>query len=201
MNTVITQNAVKSRGGNMAASEITFSPEKALEAILHIAAKLKIPTIHEVLKVRYFADKLHLSHFGWMASGDDYVAMKFGPVGSGTYNLMKAARGDESGFIHPRFAELVNGSLAVETDRRTLRGLRPADLSRLSRAEVSCLDSAVESYGNMPFDERTELSHDAAWKLAWDAASEDEVGASPMAVTSIAKTLNNASEVLTHICT
>jgi uncharacterized phage-associated protein len=194
MNTVITQSAVKSRGGNMAANEITFSPEKALEAILHIAAKLNIPTIHEVLKVRYFADKLHLQQFGWMASGDDYVAMKFGPVGSGTYNLMKAARGDESGFIHPRFAELVNGSLAVEVDRRTLRGLRTADLSRLSLAEVSCLDSAVESYGNMPFDERTELSHDAAWKLAWD-----EIGASPMAVASIAKTLNNASELLIHM--
>ncbi len=183
----------------MAVSEITFSPEKALEAILYIAAKLKEPTIHEVLKVRYFADKLHLAKFGWMASGDDYVAMKFGPVGSGTYDLMKAARGDKSGFIYPRFAELVSGSLAVDADRRTLRGLRTPDLSCLSRAEVSCLDNALGCYGNMPFDERTELSHDAAWKLAWDAASEDEIGASPMAVASIATTLDNASEVLNHL--
>lgn len=183
----------------MAASEITFSPEKALEAILYIAAKLKEPTIHEVLKVRYFADKLHLAQFGWMASGDDYVAMKFGPVGSGTYNLMKTARGDESGFIHPRFAELVSGSLAVDPDRRTLRGLRTPDLSCLSSSEVSSLDNAIGRYGNMPFDERTELSHDAAWKLAWDAASEDEIGASPMVVASIAATLDNASEVLNHM--
>jgi hypothetical protein len=80
-----------------------------------------------------------------------------------------------------------------------VRGLRPAALSQLSRAEVSCLDDALRRYGNMPFNERTELSHDAAWKKAWDAASEDEVGASPMTVTSIADTLSNAKEVLDHL--
>ena len=183
----------------MAAHEITFSPEKALESVLYIAAKVAKPTIHEVLKVRYFADKLHLSKYGWLASGDDYVAMKFGPVGSGTYNLMKAARGDESGFIHPRFAELVKDSLAVDTDRKALLALREANASILSRADISCLDEALRQYGNMPFDIRTELSHDSAWKKAWDAASEDEVGASPMKVESIAQTLDNADEIVAHL--
>ena len=182
----------------MAASEITFSPEKALEAILYLASKAKNATIHEVLKLRYFADKLHLSRFGWMASGDDYLAMKFGPVGSGTYNLMKAARGDESGYIHPRFSELVKGALGVEADRKSLRSLRTANVTLLSSAEISCLDEALVKYCNMRFDERTELSHDAAWKKAWDA-SDDEIGASPMPTASIAETLSNASEVISHL--
>lgn len=183
----------------MAVNEITFSPENALEAILYIASKLNRPTIHEVLKVRYFADKLHLAEYGWLASGDDYVAMKFGPVGSGTYNLMKAARGDESGYIHPRFSELVNGTLAVEPDRRSLLAMRDPNLSHLSKAEIACIDEALVRYGNMPFDQRTEISHDAAWLQAWNAASEDEVGASPMAVSSIAGTLENAAEVIEHL--
>lgn len=183
----------------MAASEITFSPEKALESVLYIASKVTRPTIHEVLKIRYFADKLHLAKYGWMASGDDYIAMKFGPVGSGTYNLMKAARGDESGFLHPRFAELVKDSLAVDTDRRSLVLLRSPNTAMLSKADVACLDDALRQYGNMPFDTRTELSHDTAWKEAWDAASEDEIGASPMQVESIAQTLDNADEVIAHL--
>lgn len=183
----------------MANKEITFSPEKALESVLYIARKLRNPTIHEVLKVRYFADKLHLAEYGYMASGDDYVAMKFGPVASGTYNLLKAARGDQSGWIHPRFAELVDGALGIEADRKTLRPLRAPLLDRLSPADVSCLDDATQRYGNMPFSQRTELSHDDAWKEAWNVASEDEVGQSPMPVKSIASTLPNAQEVIAHL--
>ena len=183
----------------MAASEITFSPERAVEAMLYIASRVANPTIHEVLKIRYFADKLHLAKYGWLASGDDYVAMKFGPVGSGTYNLMKAARGDESGFIHPKFPALVKDALSVAADRRSLTLLRQANLSLLSKAEIACLDEALREYGDMPFSKRTELSHDAAWQEAWDTASEDEVGASPMQVQSIAQTLNNSDEVIAHL--
>ncbi len=173
----------------MSVREITFAPDKALESVLYIAARLAEPTIHEVLKIRYFADKLHLAEYGFLASGDDYVAMKFGPVASNTYNLLKAARGDQSGWIHPLFAELVRDSLAVKADHKSLKVLRDADLTRLSRADIESLDRAIEQYGNMPFDARTELSHDAAWQEAWDAATEDEVGVSPMRVEAIANTL------------
>lgn len=183
----------------MASKEITFSPEKALESVLYIASKLRKPTIHEVLKVRYFADKLHLAEYGYLASGDDYVAMKFGPVASSTYNLLKAARGDQSGWIHPLFAKLVEGALGVDADRKTLRALRVPSMDRLSQADVACLDEAVKRYGNMRFDERTELSHDAAWKEAWGAAAEDEIGQSPMPIKSIAGTLANAQEVIAHL--
>ena len=183
----------------MAVREITFSPEKALESVLYIAARLGEPTIHEVLKIRYFADKLHLAEYGFLASGDDYVAMKFGPVASNTYNLLKAARGDQSGWIHPLFAELVRDSLAVKADHKSLEVLREADLTLLSRADIECLDRAIELYGNMPFGERTELSHDAAWQKAWDIAAEDEVGVSPMQIEAIANTLPNPQGLIAHL--
>ena len=166
---------------------------------MYIASKLERPTVHEVLKIRYFADKLHLAEYGFMASGDDYVAMKFGPVASSTYNLLKAARGDQSGWIHPVFAQLVDGAVSMEADRKTLRPLRQANLRELSRADIACLDDAIERYGNMPFAERTQLSHDAAWQAAWDAASEDEVGQSPMDMDAIARTLPNGQELVVHL--
>jgi len=183
----------------MTIKEITFSPEAALESVLYMATRLGKPTIHEVLKVRYFADKLHLAKFGWLASGDDYVAMKFGPVASGTYNLIKAARGDQNGWIHPVFATLVEGALGVAQDGKTLLVQRQPDLDRLSPSDRACIDEAIKQYGNMPFKERTELSHDAAWQAAWDTATEDEVGQSPMAVEAIAGTLPNAAELIDHL--
>jgi uncharacterized phage-associated protein len=181
----------------LAAKEITFSPDKALESVLYIASKLAQPTVHEVLKIRYFADKLHLADFGFMASGDDYVAMKFGPVATTTYNLLKAARGDQSGWIHPRLSELIEGALDVQA--RNVKPLRQPNFDLLSKADVDCIDQALARYGNMPFKERTELSHDAAWQAAWDIAAEDEVGQSPIKLTDIAATLPNAQEVIAHL--
>jgi uncharacterized phage-associated protein len=183
----------------LAAKEITFSPDKALESVLYIASKLAQPTVHEVLKIRYFADKLHLADFGFMASGDDYVAMKFGPVATTTYNLLKAARGDQSGWIHPRLYELIPGALEVSRGSNLVKPLRAPTLDRMSAADIASLDQALTLYGNMPFAQRTELSHDAAWQAAWDAATEDEAGQSPIKLEDIAATLPNAQEVIAHL--
>jgi len=183
----------------MAASEVTFSPERALEAVLFIAGRLAKPGIHEVLKLMYFADKIHLGKYGWLGSGDDYVAMKFGPVGSGTYNLLKAARGDQSGWIHPEFYRLARGALEISEDKKSISLLRSADTSHLSGAYIACLEEALNNYSGMSFRSRTDLSHDAAWKTAWDLATEDELGQSPMALESIAQTLANAEEVLAQL--
>jgi uncharacterized phage-associated protein len=183
----------------MAATEVTFSPERSLEAVLLVAGRLAKPAIHEVLKLLYFADKIHLSRYGWLASGDDYVAMKFGPVASGAYNLLKAARGDESGWIHPDFFRLVRGALEIADDKRSINLLRSFDPTHLSPAFVACLEEALSSYAGMSFGARTELSHDAAWRTAWDLAAEDEVGQSPMSIENIAKTLANSEEVVAQI--
>ncbi len=183
----------------MAATEVTFSPERSLEAVLLVAGRLAKPAIHEVLKLLYFADKIHLGKYGWLASGDDYVAMKFGPVGSGAYNLLKAARGDESGWIHPDFYRLVRGALEIADDKRSINLLRSSNLAQLSPAYVACLDEALNLYSGMPFGARTELSHDAAWRAAWELAAEDEVGQSPISVETIAKTLPNAEEVVAQL--
>ena len=183
----------------MAATEVTFSPERSLEAVLLVSCRLAKPSIHEVLKLLYFADKIHLGKYGWLASGDDYVAMRFGPVGSGTYNLLKAARGDDSGWIHPEFFRLVRGAIEIADDRRSINLLRSPNLTELSPAYIGCLEEALNSYAGMTFGARTELSHDSAWRAAWELAPEDEVGQSPMAVESIAKTLPNAEEVVTQL--
>jgi uncharacterized phage-associated protein len=183
----------------MPVREKSFSPEKALESTLYIASRLQNPTIHEILKLRYFADKLHLAAYGFVASGDEYVAMKFGPVASSTYNLLKAARGDQSVWIDPRLYEIIEGALVVERGSNRVVPQRDANIDHLSKADVAMLDEAIARYGNMSFRERTHLSHDTAWKAAWEVAEEDEAGQSPMPVDAIASTLENAEEIIEHL--
>lgn len=178
--------------------EMTFSPVRALESLLFLAGNLEQPTIHEVLKLRYFADKIHLEKFGFMASGDNYCAMKFGPVASNTYNMLKAARGERSAWIHPDLISAVEGSLEV-VNSKFVHALRAADLSVLAPSDAECLKEALAAYGNMPFKERTELSHDAAWERAWEAAASDSISAGDMTLVDIAATLPNAEEVVEHL--
>lgn len=121
----------------MAIRQNSFSPERALEFVLLIASRLKAPSVYEVLKIRYFADKLHLSEYGFLGSGDRYFAMSFGPVASSTYDLLKVARDDMNDFTDQRFVSLVQGSLMVERGgKNRVKALREPDLSFLSESDT-----------------------------------------------------------------
>lgn len=181
----------------MAAREITFSPEAALESVLYIVHALKgKATIHQVLKIRYFADKAHLAEFGWIASGDHYCAMKFGPVASHTYDLLKAARETDSEYTPPRFVELARSALQAD-DYPSIIALREPDTSRLSSSDVRCLDEAVRQCGRWNFNERVKESHDKAWEEAYERWKVN--GDMDMPVEAIAKTLPNAEEIIEHL--
>jgi uncharacterized phage-associated protein len=159
--------------------------EKAFEAVLYVAAKLRRPTLHCVAKLLYHADRLHLSRYARPITGDRYVAMKHGPVPSATYNVLKTIRGDERVPLPAGAAE----SLRVENGYE-IRPLRAADLDVLSASEVECLDAAVREHGHKTFTQLTEESHDAAWQ----AADENDL----IELEHLLLTLGNSAELREH---
>lgn len=179
----------------MALRELAFSPVSAIEALLYILdGRGGSTTVHDLLKVRYAADKVHLAQYGWIASGDRYCAMNFGPVASSTYDLLKVA-GRKRNYAPPRFTELAVAALDASAYPH-VRAKRKPDVSRLSSAEVAALDQALNSTPK-DFGKRTEQSHDAAWQTARQRWSDN--GDMEMPVGSIAGTLDNAREVLAYI--
>ncbi|MDR0977586.1 MAG: SocA family protein [Endomicrobium sp.] len=71
-----------------------FSIRKILQALFYL--QTKVPKDNEsrqnimyLLKLMFFADRYHLRHFGFVASGDKYFAMKNGPVASGTKDVLQ----------------------------------------------------------------------------------------------------------------
>lgn len=177
--------------------QAAFSAERAVEALLYLSRRLDTPTLHEVLKLRYFADKEYLSRYGHFVSGDTYCAMAYGPVGSATYDLLKAASGRVSQFTPAEFLHAVRHALRVDGMR--VVPLREERLEYLSAAEVECLDEALSTYANLPFDERTSISHDAAYDKAWAAAQRKQAYASDMDILDVASTLANSEEVIDYI--
>ncbi|MCV4291005.1 Panacea domain-containing protein [Pseudomonas capsici] len=168
-----------------------FSPDVAVDVMLYVSTRLKNPTIHEVLKIQYFADKLHLSRYGFMPSGDTYVAMEFGPVGTKTYDLIKAARGERNRFIPASFVTATADHIQVNGADVVVLG--EPDLSKLSEAQIECLDDAISQYGNMDFKKRTDISHDEAWHNGRARATKC------MLTQDIVSTLENADEVIAHL--
>ena len=174
----------------MAVVPIRFDPERALELVLYVANELRHPTLHSVSKVVYFADREHLSRYGSLLSGDNYVAMRHGPVPSAIYNLLKAAAGRQEPLIPPEFYELVGQALKIE-GRSRVQPLRQATLELLSVSQRECLDASIKTNGRLSFVQLTAKSHDAAWK----AVDENEL----IEVKAIAKTLPNAKQVVPHL--
>lgn len=142
----------------------TLDQDKAVESVLYLIPKLREPTLHSVSKVLYHADKSHLSRYGRPVTGDWYVAMKFGPVPSATYDLMKALRGDSDFPITDR----ARSAFQVVDDYKLIAS-RQADESVLSRSERDALTDAAAQHGRKTFNELTEESHGPAWEAADDS--------------------------------
>lgn len=160
-----------------------FDAEKAIEVLLYVAERCA--DTYTALKVLYFADKQHLAQYGRPICGDSYVAMRHGPVPSGTYDLIKYVRGD--GLCWPDFpvpdAFILDGNSIIPQ--------REPSLELLSESETECLDAAIEEYGHLSFGRLKKLSHDSAFK----ASDENDL----IPFEAIVKTLPNGDLLLDYL--
>jgi len=160
-----------------------FDEKKAIEVILYIAERST--DIYKLLKVLYFADKEHLAQYGRLICGDSYVAMRHGPVPSGTYDLIKYARGDGLCWMNVPITE------EFSIQGYTVVPHRKANLDLLSESDLECLNAAIERYGHLSFSQLKDLSHDAAYK----ASDENDF----ISLESIVKTLPDGDLLLNYI--
>lgn len=122
---------------------------KAREALLFVSNRLESADKHKLSKILYYADKDHLQKYGRMITGDHYVKMKYGPVPSYVYDLIKENNRTQSDF---------------EVDGFNIRPLRKADTNELSESDIKCLMNSIEQHGNKTFEELTLESHDATYE-------------------------------------
>ncbi len=162
-----------------------FDAKVAVEAILLLADKSQDPTFHDIAKLLYLADRLHLQRYGRLICGDDYVAMKHGPVASGIYDMLKAIRYGHS--LH-HFPELKD---AFQVNGYTVIPLRSPDLEWLSDSDVECLTEAIDVYDHLSFNQLTELSHDDAWQ----SADQDDF----ISLEAIVRSVGNSNQLLEHL--
>lgn len=167
----------------MSSIEFEFDNQKAIEVILYIANRRKDPTIRDILKLIYLADKTSLENYGRFVTGDRYFAMEQGPVASNTYDILKEARSsNDFGFL-------------VE-HRFHLKPLRDADTDELSESDIFCLDQIIQAFGHFPSWKLLEEAHDDTWENIWQTATAKSV---PIPVEGIIQLFEGSNELLDYL--
>lgn len=136
-----------------------FNLEKTIHATLYIVKKLKRADLHKIFKILYFSDREMLSSYGKMITGDTYIAMNDGPVPSKLYDILKSVRGD--GFFKDK--DFFSTYFAIRDWDIVTAKIEP-DMESLSRLDIQTINSAIQQYGELSWDEVREKSHDYAWR-------------------------------------
>jgi len=172
-----------------------FDAEKALGAILYVASKAPIPDIYHVGKILWFADRVHLERYGRLITGDNYKAMKDGPVAENSYDIIKIAQG--KGRYIPNGIEVqdIKAALTVydKSDSYRVQPLRNSDNEVFSESDLKCIDEAIIQYGKLSFGEIRDISHDDVWL---SATENDDI---PLEIIALScKNGKKLIEYLTH---
>lgn len=131
-----------------------FDRQKAIEAITYVAGKLNESTFFFISKVLYYADLDHLEKYSCPVLGDNYIAMKNGPVPGKVYNIMKNAHLDS------------DAGKAFNVSGYNVSPVRTSNLDYLSQSDIDSLDAGVIKVTGKTFDQLSQESHDAAWHAA-----------------------------------
>ncbi len=163
---------------NQKINQFAFDIDKSIEALLYIASHTK--DLYHILKILYFADKMHLDKYGRFISGDSYSAMRNGPVPSELYDIIKHVRGDG---YYSGFNASIKDAFKVENDGKDIIPLRNPELNKLSESEIECLDRSIKENMHLTFNQLKDKSHDSAFK----SADENDF----ISIEKIAESLDN----------
>lgn len=141
-----------------------FKKNEAYNALLYLLGKFKDNTcdIHKLCKLLYFADQLSLSRYGRSITGDDYIAMRYGPVPSNVYDMFKALNG--ASFFFPKESLAEAGSLFLYINKSLIKAKAACDEDYLSETDTECLDEVFDKYAGLNFAQLTDRSHGFAWE-------------------------------------
>src|SRR5437870_7439541 len=133
----------------------SFSHRKATQA-LNFFARKSGGSINKMkaLKLVYFADRYHLRKYGRPVVGDEYVAMNYGPVASGTKDLaeMSDFLGEEEERYAKRFIRPAESAI-------TYASIHDVDEKVLSESDREALEFAWKRFGHVEKYTLAKLTH------------------------------------------
>lgn len=127
---------------------------KALEVIVWLAREQTQIDVYHLVKAVFFADKAHLASYGRPICGDTYDAAPYGPLAQIVYGILRQD--------HIEMLALGgNGDLPFAVGpRHEVTAYRAPNLRKLSRSEISALESGLSHVRDKSFDDLYNETHD-----------------------------------------
>jgi len=146
-----------------------YNIKKALEAVLFLISKAGNIDKYQLVKTMYFADEYHLNKYFRPVLGDNYVAMDYGPVGSGVKDILDK----EDLAIEELKEEMPFEQIGLNYSTPK----RPPNLRKLSKSDVEALEYGWNFVKDKSFDELKEITHN---KIAYKNARENSTSNAPL---------------------
>lgn len=175
--------------------QFKFDKEKCTSVLSYITQNLEKTDFLRVFKVLYFAEQKHLARYGRPIVGDNYLAMKHGPVPYNIYNELGKIESGIGKMMDNFMKNNVSFSDYFEVkkskDGKSIFSKIKPDFDNISQSEFMCLNESLEENKKLSFNELSAKSHDLAWKKA---NINDE-----MDILDIAKSGGASIEMLNYI--
>lgn len=149
----------------------SFNPEKAVQTVLWALRNKPSLTKHTISKVLFFADRYHLNKYGRPVLGSNYCAMKYGPVPSEIYDMIK-----DQFCVHSEALGLEKLPFYQHGHHIHIEDDVPDQYDLISESDIEALNFSIENYADIGFSKLTEISHeDLGWKKAWDLCPNSRI--------------------------
>jgi len=135
---------------------LDFNYKKATQAVNYFANKQNNKVINKMkaLKLIWLADRYHIRRYGRPITGDEYMAMKLGPVASSLKDIIEQHDPylDDAELSYSAAYIILNGANHIKSKD-------DVDLDVFSETDIEALDFVYKSYGHLDQFELSELSH------------------------------------------
>jgi uncharacterized phage-associated protein len=119
--------------------KFTFQPRKAVQAMAYIVRHIGSMDKVKLMKLLYLADREQFIRCGYPITGDSQKAMPYGPVPSGSLDLLNAVRVIPQDTVF-KYLHIDDNTVVARDDPGT--GLLNPD-------EVAVLDKVIQQYGHV----------------------------------------------------
>ncbi len=140
-----------------------FNAEKFANAVSYFASK-SLPELSKlkIVKLLYFADKLHLQRYGRPITGDQYYKIDLGPIPSRSKGIMDHAENRAARLFHlDPGVRLLLSSVELDTSGKhpIYHARTEPDLDVFSDSDIEVLDDVISQYGQMRSWDLVNLTH------------------------------------------
>ena len=141
--------------------EITLAQDKAFNAFVYFAEKLRPLYLTKAIKLLYLADEIAIKDSGVPVTWLNYKAWKLGPVPEDIFNQVKYAHNLRKAGVEQSPIDQIN---VVSTPVPLPEGivLEPAmafNDSQFSDYEIDILDAVIKNYGSYNAEQLVEILH------------------------------------------